>query len=109
MLELGWILSAVFLALFCVGFWWSLRFFNPYGIRGVVHLVGVVICMSVLQGLCGYFAAIKRAPRVIQIMKTWRLCPGCAYALDGVARHGEGLVTCPECGAKWRLDEGPTP
>lgn len=108
MLRLGWFASAILLAILGVAFWWSLRFYNPTGTVGVIHLFGVVCGISVLGGLADYLAAIRRIPHAVQLMKTWRLCPSCAYALDGVIPSVEGTTTCPECGAKWRCD-GPKP
>jgi hypothetical protein len=29
-------------------------------------------------------------------------CPSCAYDLAQLASESDGLVTCPECGARWR-------
>ena len=34
-------------------------------------------------------------------------CPGCLYSLDGLPLMPDGCVSCPECGAAWRLPQGP--
>ncbi len=37
-----------------------------------------------------------------------RWCPACVYRLEGIEVEPDGCVTCPECGAGWRL-EGSAP
>ena len=32
------------------------------------------------------------------------LCPACGFSLVGLAVPEDGLVPCPECGARWRFD-----
>ena len=39
------------------------------------------------------------------VLKLRRICFGCGYRLDGLARENDACVVCPECGAAWRLDE----
>jgi hypothetical protein len=37
-------------------------------------------------------------------MRKGGLCASCAYPLNGLTPADNALVTCPECGAKWRCD-----
>ena len=32
-------------------------------------------------------------------------CPSCEYALEGLYAERDGLTTCPECGAAWKVME----
>lgn len=102
--RVSWGTSAAIVVAMCFGFAQSLRYYNPYGWIGAIHFFGCVAGMWGLMTLIGFVASIRRAPRAIQIMKTWRLCPRCAYAIDGLVSK-EGLTTYPECGASWRMDE----
>lgn len=31
------------------------------------------------------------------------LCPACVHGIDGIPPQPDGCVTCPECGAAWRV------
>jgi hypothetical protein len=58
-----------------------------------------------------FFAARfrRRSDRYITLMKARALCPACIHSLKGLPVPTSGLVPCPECGAKWRLDVVPSP
>lgn len=60
--------------------------------------------VSLLVGLC-LKAMIDRlhAPHVRAALLAERLCPSCAYDLVNTPRDPDGLTTCPECGAAWRV------
>jgi hypothetical protein len=44
------------------------------------------------------------ADRIVVSMLAEGRCAACAYVLAGLGADGEGLVQCPECGARWRKD-----
>lgn len=44
------------------------------------------------------------AGRIVATMLAEGRCAACAYVLAGLGADGEGLVQCPECGARWRKD-----
>ncbi len=49
----------------------------------------------------------RRSGEYITLMKARALCPVCIYSLEGMDVPSEGMITCPECGAKWRMDVVP--
>lgn len=42
-------------------------------------------------------------------MRSRRQCAACRYDLTGVEPCREGVTTCPECGARWRLGRADGP
>jgi len=69
---------------------------------------GAAVIMAVVVG--SYFrrrAGFRRGlQRVRNVMLDATLCPSCTHSLEGLPRHEDGCVICPECGAAWR--KGPT-
>ena len=49
----------------------------------------------------------RRSGEYVKLMKARALCPVCIYSLEGMETDSEHMVTCPECGAKWRFDPAP--
>lgn len=44
-----------------------------------------------------------RTHRAVSLLRRRSLCPVCAYDLRNIPTADDGLTTCPECGAAWRL------
>lgn len=71
------------------------------------HL-GVFFGVSVAVGLCGGLLVPARVRRrlavaAVEAAKRDAVCAGCGYDLAFTPPVDDGLVTCPECGARWRL------
>jgi len=49
----------------------------------------------------------RRSSQYIHLMKARALCPACIHSLEGMQTDSERMVTCPECGARWRFGDAP--
>ena len=71
--------------------------------------VGVVVFV-VYVSLSAASAHVMSAPTFVLRAKRASVCAACGYSLVGLDVPADGLVVCPECGAKWRFASGaPSP
>lgn len=94
-----------------------------YGIAGTLLAAFLLMAFRVSFDLIWYFAlgiglvlgvvylavwGSMRKPNESRLFiaraKRQGLCPACGSSLVGLAVPEDGLVPCPECGAKWRFD-----
>jgi len=85
----------------------------PFAIAIVVLAPGQGARLVLLAILAVLVAADLRYRRCLtwtdlmilrDVLLAHRVCPHCAYPLDGAPTDDQGRTTCPECAAAWRLD-----
>lgn len=59
--------------------------------------------------VAGWLALRRNARQIRTILLTHNHCASCGYALAAIPAAADGLTTCPECGAAWRLAPTATP
>jgi hypothetical protein len=86
-------------------------------LRGVVSIAGIQRDALMLAGfailvmapiLFIYFAISGRRlrHRMRRVLLEQRRCPVCLYELAGQTADDDGLLRCPECAARWRIECG---
>ncbi|MBY0260722.1 MAG: hypothetical protein K2Q20_00160, partial [Phycisphaerales bacterium] len=103
--------------------WRQIAFFFPmFGVFPLVYLFVSPLLASMQRGLpfVLQFALLlvatslvtlpfrwlmdkQHAPRVRAALLAERICASCAYDLSRTPSEPDGLTTCPECGAAWRM------
>lgn len=61
-------------------------------------VIALVVVGSYFRRRAGFRKGLNK---VRQAMLDASLCPSCTHALEGLPRHDDGCVVCPECGAAW--------
>lgn len=80
------------------------------GRSGSTDMAILFIALSVGSLLGSTFVGASfrhRRPRYVGLMKLRALCPACISSLEGLPVPPDGLVPCPECGAKWHFGSAP--
>lgn len=67
---------------------------------GAAVIIAVIVG-SYFRRRAGFRTGLQRVQRV---MLDASLCPSCTHSLEGLPRHEDGCIVCPECGAAWRRD-----
>ncbi|QYK48487.1 MAG: hypothetical protein KF838_01215 [Phycisphaeraceae bacterium] len=70
----------------------------PFRIAAGVGVISIVIVGSYFRRRAGFRRGLRDVRR---IMLDATLCPSCTHSLEGLPRHEDGCVVCPECGAAW--------
>jgi ribosomal protein L37AE/L43A len=73
---------------------------QPFVFRAAAGLVviGLVVVGSYFRRRAGFRKGLRK---VRGVMLDASLCPSCTHSLEGLPRHEDGCVVCPECGAAW--------
>lgn len=61
-------------------------------------IIVLVVVGSYFRRRSGFRKGLRDVRR---IMLEASRCPSCTHPLDGLPRHDDGCVVCPECGAAW--------
>lgn len=88
------------------GLWASVFLFTrtealAFRIAAGVGVISLVIVGSYFRRRAGFRKGLGKVRRT---MLDASLCPSCTHSLQGLPRHKDGCVICPECGAAWRVD-----
>jgi hypothetical protein len=67
----------------------------------------IVVSLSVLV-VRRWLIHHRRGPAIVCAFLAEDRCPACGHDLRGTGPDGDGLRTCTECGAAWRLQSKPT-
>ena len=95
----GILVAAAFCSAWAI---WSVAEYARTGSGGLVSPI-------VLGGLSAtmWFSTLRSVglsrPAVLVALRERGRCARCAYDLSGLEPDDDGLITCPECGARWRV------
>ena len=67
----------------------------------------VMFVMSFFSTLLIYKVTWRSPINGRDSLLTSGICPACAYWIAGVPPESDGCTVCPECGAAWRMPDGP--
>ena len=73
--------------------------------------VGLTLTVAIAVSLYAALANAHRDESTVAVLSTAsseRLCPCCAYPLEGIEPEEDECTVCPECGAAWRLAKAET-
>lgn len=100
LLSMGFILCFMLLPALCGAslFWLADRYLS----ETTADFTGAMLGYAIAGGLLFFGAKMARRSR-LNTCRRLAICPACDADLRGVAPRGDGLTTCPNCDAKWKL------
>lgn len=102
--QIAWV---CFSGLFWFPLFWLVRR-EPFYVKCVL-MGGVIIAVMAIGQAYRKRWLVRGARELRQIVLEMRRCPSCTHSLEGLPRHEDGCVVCPECGSAWQTADPSTP
>ena len=75
---------------------------GPFAGGATGYFAAVVLMLAALPISWWFDGVRKQSLRHSRLSR--ELCPACGYGIRGVPAKADGLTTCPECAAAWKVN-----